>query len=113
MEEAMRLISRTAQSGRSFAKRGLLYEAAYRYGQAAAMMGMLYVLHGQDLLKLAPAVQEGLARLHEKVAILAASLGHSAGNGRHKMGSADSDARESLIRTIGMLQEDLQSLGWS
>src|SRR4029077_13841925 len=112
MEEAMKLIARMAASGRAYGRRGLLYEAAYRYGQCVSMLNMLYLLHSQEVIKLPPAIQNELARLHEKVAALSMSLGRSAGNGRHKLGDADSDSKESLIRVVAILEEDLQSTDW-
>ena len=116
MDAAMKAISRTSISGRSYAKRGLLYEAAYRYGQAVAMISMLYLLHGEEILALGPEEQQYLAGLNEQLAVLTLSLSRSAGNGRHKMGGVDSDskekAKESLVRVIGMLEKDIHDPDW-
>lgn len=112
MDEAIKQIRRIIESGRAFSKRGLLYEGAYRYGQASALINQLYMLHGKELLKLEPAAQQFLARLHEQTAILAESLGRSAGNGRHKIGDANADARESLHSVLVMLQDDIEGIDW-
>lgn len=112
MKEAVRLIRQLTDSGKSFAKRGLLYEAAYRYGQALSAMNMLYILHSEEIVHLNPAMQSFLAQTQEKLAILSQSLGKAAGNGHHKMGDANSDARESLLRVIELLREDLETPPW-
>lgn len=113
MKEAIKLISRLVDSGRSYAKRGLLYEAAYRYGQALAAMNVLYTLHSEEVVHLDPAVQSFLAQTQEKLVALSMSLERSAGNGRHKIGDANADAKQSLLRVIEVLHEDLEGPPWS
>lgn len=108
MKEAIRLLGQIVDSGRSYAKRGLLYEAAYRYGQAVAMINMLYILHQEEVLKLSASEQSVMAQLHEKLDVMSISLGKSAGNGHHKLSGAESDAKQSLLEVMSLLREDLE-----
>jgi len=111
MQTVIRLILQTFMAGKRYARNGLLYEAAYHYGQTLAMIKVVYLLHGEEVLKLSHHDQQKLAELHASMETLAMSLRISAGNGRHKMGSAESEAKESLLRVIEMLEEDLRLLG--
>lgn len=112
MEQIVRLIRGTVEAGRRFAKDGLLYEAAYRYGQAAAMIAMLYAQHSAGLIVLDDVAQSILVPLHQKLELMVESLSKSAGNGRHKLGSEESDARRSLHGVIGMLMDDVRGTQW-
>jgi hypothetical protein len=108
MEEIFKLIRGAVEAGRRFAKEGLPYEAAYRYGQAAAMIAMLYTQHESGFVVLDDVTQSVLAPLREKLEVMVESLSRSSGNGRHKLSSKESDAKRSLHDVIGMLVEDVR-----
>jgi hypothetical protein len=114
MDEAIKQIDHLIQSGKSFAKRGLLYEAAYRYGQALMAMNMIYILHIKEVLRLSEAEQSDLTQRRLMLATLSLNLNRAAGNGHghRRMGDADSDAKKSLFHVIEMLNEDIQSPPW-
>ncbi len=105
------LIIRTGEAGREFAKKGLLYEAAYRYGQAAAMIRLLYAQHADGVIVLDDATQALLAPILQKLDLMAESLSVSAGNGKKAKLGENSAAREHLWNVIGMLLEDIRSMG--
>lgn len=112
MEDIVRIVRQAVESARRLAKDGLLYEAAYRCGQASAMIGMLYALHADGIVSLDEEAQGALARLRQRLERLADSLAITAGNGRHKMGSAESAAKKGLRRVVEMLREDVQAVQW-
>ena len=109
MNELMKMVRELVESGRKYARSGLLYEAAYRYGQAVAAINTVYLLHSSDVLKLSDDVQRSLAQMREKLVIMADGLQRSAGNGKHKLSGPAASARESLHRVIDMLQKDLRT----
>jgi len=113
MDQIIHNIRIIIDAGRRYAKQGLLYEAAYKYGQAAALISMLYALHTSGELKLDPAIQSFLAIWHQKLEMQVQSLSHSAGNGHYtKMGAKAHSPKESLHNVIHMLLEDVQGTQW-
>lgn len=113
MEKIVRKIKLPVEAGRKFAREGLLYEAAYRYGQAAAMINTLYNLHASGAIVIDDVTQGVLAPLRQRLLLMAESLAISGGNGRHhhKIGASESDAKRSLFRVLDMLFEDIQGIG--
>jgi hypothetical protein len=112
VKESLRLIKQAIAAGRKYSREGLLYEAAYRYGQAAAMIAMLYAQHAAGEIVIDELTQSILAPLRQRLELMVESLARSAGNGHHKMGSRESGARESLLRVIEMLIEDVRGAQW-
>jgi hypothetical protein len=113
MDEVIQFVKNLMASAESFAKRGLFYEAAYRYGQATMVMNTLYLLHSEEVVNLDAVVQSVLARLHQRIAVLSLRLEKAAGNGHHRLGDRNSSARESLLRVVEMLKEDLEVPPWA
>ena len=109
MEELTKRLQSLVESGRAYSRKGLLYEAAYRYGQAVVVIQTIYDFHNTGLVQLPDAFQAYLAQMHQKLTALSDSLQHSAGNGRHKLSGkkADDRAREGLHNVLQMLREDL------
>lgn len=109
MEELAKQLEELAKSGRRYGRNGLLIEAAYRYGQASAVIQAMYTLHENRTIELSREYQAYLAQMHEKLSILAESPTRSAGNGRHKMSGKreDARAREGLLNVLALLCEDL------
>lgn len=113
MEKSVRQIKLLVEAGRKYASEGLLYEAAYRYGQAATIINTLYSLHASGTIVIDSATQSVLAPLRQKLMLMVESLTIAAGNGRHhKMGSKESVAKQSLLRVLDLLVEDVQGIGW-
>lgn len=108
METILLMIGKTIEIGRRFGKEELLYEAAYKYGQAVAMISMLYAQHAAGIIRLDDKLQSMLAPMHQKLELIVESLSRSAGNG-HKLGARKSEARKSLLGVIEMLREEVHS----
>lgn len=109
MEMLAKRLQGLIEAGRHYGKQGLLYEAAYRYGQAVAVIQTIYDLHTTESLDLPEAFQAYLAEMQQKLVILSQSLSNSAGNGKHKLSGKKEDdrAREGLHNVLQMLREDL------
>ncbi len=110
MKEILKLIGVIFSAGQRYAKSGLLYEAAYKYGQAVAMMNLLYLQHTSGIIELTKAEQAALSGMRQKLEAMVISLNHSAGNGRHKLSGAQ-DPADALHSVLETLTEDVVT-GW-
>lgn len=110
MKEILRVIGVIFSAGQKYAKNGLLYEAAYKYGQAVAMLNLLYLQHTSSVIKLTEAEQAALSGMRQKLEAMVISLSHSAGNGKHHMSGAAKPIDE-LHSVLETLTEDVVS-GW-
>jgi hypothetical protein len=109
MEKLIRRLNNLVSTGKRYSKQGLLYEAAYRFGQAAVVIQAIYDLYADGVLELPEAAQAELAQMQQKLVLLSESMVASGGNGKHKMSgpAEDSRAKEGLQNVLEMLREDL------
>lgn len=110
MKEIMKLIGAIFGAGQKYAKGGLLYEAAYKYGQAVAMMNLLYLQHTSGVIELTKAEQAALSGMRQKLETMVVSLNHSAGNGKHHLSGATKPS-DALHSVLGNLTDDVFT-GW-
>jgi hypothetical protein len=95
---------------KKFTKNGLLYEAAYKYGQIAAMLNLIYMQHADSIIALSDEQQAQLARARQTAELMVESLSQISGNG-HGTLSGKHSPRHALKAVLEMLKEDIFT-GW-
>lgn len=110
MDDVIKFLWSMFRVAKKFAKNGLLYEAAYKYGQIVAMLNLLYMQHAAGIISLSDEQQGQLARGRQNAELMVEALIRSAGNGHHGLSGKQSHRTE-LRAVLEMLKEDIFT-GW-